>query len=275
MVTPSTVLDVRKPIKAGRFTIADLHSSGRPLSVAEVFIHSSNVGAAMLARKLGSDRVRTAMRRLQLLEPMATEAGSIAAPQLPERWGDVENMTISYGHGLAVAPLQFAAAAAALINGGSQVFPTFIKRRDASGRALIPLISAQTSAQVRDMMRHNVSDAVGTGKRAAVPGYDVGGKTGTAELPGRGGYREKAVIASFLAGFPMSAPKYLVLVLLFEPSPTKAASGKVLAALNAAPTTGHIISRIGPMLGTSEASATTGKTGMAFDGSSPAKYETR
>lgn len=274
-VTPSTVLDVRKPIAAGGYTISDLHSAGRPLSVAEIFIHSSNVGAAMLARKLGPERLRTAMRRLQLLGPMQTEAGSIAPPQTPERWGEVETMTISYGHGLAVAPLQFATAAAALINGGSQVFPTFIKRPADSGRALVPLVSAQTSAQLRDMMRHNVIDAVGTGKRAAVAGFDVGGKTGTAEMPGPGGYRKKKVISSFLAGFPMKHPRYLVLVLLFEPSPTAAARGEVLAALNAAPTAGHIIARIGPMLGTSAASADTGQTGMAFDGSSPAKYETR
>lgn len=275
LVTPSTVLDVRKPIAAGGYTISDLHSAGRPLSVAEIFIHSSNVGAAMLARKLGPERLRTAMRRLQLLGPMQTEAGSIAPPQTPERWGEVETMTISYGHGLAVAPLQFATAAAALINGGSQVFPTFIKRPADSGRALVPLVSAQTSAQLRDMMRHNVIDAVGTGKRAAVAGFDVGGKTGTAEMPGPGGYRKKKVISSFLAGFPMKHPRYLVLVLLFEPSPTAAARGEVLAALNAAPTAGHIIARIGPMLGTSAASADTGQTGMAFDGSSPAKYETR
>lgn len=275
VVTPATVLDVRNPISAGGYTIKDLHSAGRPLSVAEVFIHSSNVGAAMLARKLGTNGMRTALRRLQLLGPMETEMGAIAPPQMPERWGEVENMTISYGHGLAVAPLQFAAAAATLINGGSQVFPTFIKRPVEADRALIPLISAQTSAQVRELMRRNVTDAHGTGKRAAVAGYEVGGKTGTAEIPGPGGYRKKKVISSFLAGFPMSHPKYLVLVLLFEPSPTAAARGEVLAALNAAPTTGRIISRIGPMLGVSTASSAPGRTGMAFDGSAVAKYETR
>ena len=275
VATPSTVLDVRKPIKAGRYTISDLHSAGRPLSVAEVFIHSSNVGAAMLARKLGTNRMRTALRRLQLLGPMQTETGSVAPPLLPERWGDVETMTISYGHGLAVAPLQFATAAATLMNGGGQVFPTFIKRPADYKPVRIPLVSEKTSAHMRTMMRHNVTDAAGTGKRAAVPGYDVGGKTGTAEMPGKGGYREKKVISSFLAGFPMRNPRYLVLVLMFEPSPTAAAQNKVLAALNAAPTAGHIISRIGPMLGTSSVSAVSGAKGMAFDGTAPAKYETR
>jgi len=271
-----TMVDAREPLTAGRFTIRDLHPLGRPLSVAEVFIHSSNIGAAKLALQAGPRHMQTFLKRMQVLGAMKTEAGSIAAPQVPEPWGEIETMTVAYGHGLAVAPLQFAAAAAALVNGGNLVVPTFIKQPADAGLANVPLITAATSAQIRELMRRNVTEPGGTGKRADVPGYSVGGKTGTAEIPGRGGYRKKAVISSFLAAFPMERPKYLVLVLLFEPKPTGAANHEVLAGLNAAPTAGRIIARIGPLLGMMPTSASAGgSSGMAFDASSPAKYEAR
>lgn len=273
-VQPETIVDVREPLTAGRFTIRDLHSLGRPLSVSEIFVTSSNVGAAKLALQAGPQHLQTFLQRMQLLGAMKTEAGSIAAPQLPERWGEVETMTVAYGHGIAVAPLQFAAAAAALVNGGNLVIPTFIKQPADAGQATVPIVTPETSQRVRELMRRNVTDPAGTGKRAAVDGYEVGGKTGTAEIPGRGGYKKKSVISSFLAAFPMSKPKYLVLVLLFEPSPTGAASHEVLAGLNAAPTAGHVIARIGPLLGMLPKSAATGSgAGMAFDASSPTKYE--
>jgi cell division protein FtsI (penicillin-binding protein 3) len=274
LVSLDTQVDVREPLAAGRFTIKDLHPLGRPLSVAEIFIHSSNVGAAKLALEVGPEREQDFLRRLQLLDAMKTEAGPIAAPQVPEHWKEVETMTIAYGHGLAVAPLQFAAAAAALINGGKRVLPTFIEQAPDAGHANVPLIEAATSARLREVMRRNVADPAGTGKRADVSGYQVGGKTGTAEIPGPGGYREKAVISSFLAAFPMSEPKYLVFVLLFEPKPTAAAAGEVLAGLNAAPTAGRVIGRIGPLLGILPGT-TAPAAGMAFDATSAAKYEAR
>jgi cell division protein FtsI (penicillin-binding protein 3) len=124
-------------------------------------------------------------------------------------------------------------------------------------------------------MRRNVAEGAGTGKRAEVPGYEVGGKTGTAEMPGVGGYREKAVISSFLAAFPMDKPRYLVFVLLFEPKATKETSGEVLASLNAAPTAGRVISRIGPLLGLLPTQAAAPGAGLAFDGVAHAKYEAR
>jgi cell division protein FtsI (penicillin-binding protein 3) len=242
------------------------------MSVKEVFIHSSNVGAAKLALQAGPQRLKAFLERMQLLGEMKTEAGSVAPPQKPAQWGEVETMTIAYGHGLAVAPLQFAAAAAALMNGGTRVTPTFIKQAPDGVRARTPLISTAASDQMRAMLRANVVDPAGTGKRAEVIGYSVGGKTGTAEMPGVGGYRRNAVISSFLAGFPMERPKYLVFVLLFEPKRTEAAGGEVLAGLNAAPTTGRIIRRIGPLLGLLPMSPA---PGLAFDANSAAKYEAR
>jgi cell division protein FtsI (penicillin-binding protein 3) len=175
-----------------------------------------------------------------------------------------------------LAPLQFAAAASAVVNGGRKVTPTYIKRPFDSGVADIPLMSAATSEKMRGLMRRNVAEAAGTGKRADVPGYQVGGKTGTAEMPGVGGYREKAVISSFLAAFPMDKPRYLVFVMLFEPKANKETGGEVLASRNAAPTTARVISRIGPLLGLLPTQAAlSGNSGLAFDAAAPAKYEAR
>lgn len=275
-VTPETILDVRKELTSGRFTIKDLHSAGRPLSVAEIFIRSSNVGAAMLALQAGTQNFQQFLGRLSLLDAMKTEAGPVAPPQLPKRWGEIETITIAYGHGIAMAPLQFAAAAASIVNGGQKVSPTFVKRPAGAGQADIPLVSAETSARMRTMMRRNVAEPGGTGKRAEVQGYEVGGKTGTAEMPGPGGYREKAVISSFLAAFPMDEPRYLVFTLLFEPKGTKESGGEVLASRNAAPTTARIVSRIGPLLGMlPKQSASLGGRTLAFDAAPAAKYEAR
>jgi cell division protein FtsI (penicillin-binding protein 3) len=274
LASVDSLVDASEPLTAGRFTIKDLHSLGRPLSVTEVFIHSSNIGAAKLAMLAGAQRFRSFLQLLQLTDGMKTEIGPIASPQLPAHWGDIETMTIGFGHGLALAPLQFAAAAATLINGGTRVVPTFISRPDTAADNT-RIVGAATSAHMRELMRRNVTDPVGTGKRADVPGYAVGGKTGTAEIPGPGGYREHAVISSFLAGFPMNSPKYLVFVLLFEPKPTEAAGGEVLAGLNAAPTTARIIERIGPLLSVLPRAAAASNSGMAFDGAPAAKYQAK
>jgi cell division protein FtsI (penicillin-binding protein 3) len=271
LVSLDSIVDARGPLQAGRFTIKDLHSLGRPLTVSEVFVHSSNVGAAKLALMDGPEQLKSFLQRLDLTTQIKTELGPVAAPQLPERWGKVETMTIAFGHGLAVAPLQFVAAAGTLLNGGRRVAPTFLKRDtpvEAGGTSIVRLA---TSERLRELMRRNVIDPAGTGKRAEVEGYSVGGKTGTAEIPKAGGYREHAVISSFLATFPTNQPKYIVFVMLFEPKPTAAAKGEVVAGLNAAPTAGHIIGRIAPQLGMLPATAKP----VAFDATSATKYEAR
>ncbi len=248
-VTPETVIDVRPPLLAGRFEIKDLHSAGRPLTVTEIFLHSSNVGAGMIALAGGTSAQQAFLKRAGLTTPMTTQIGPVTPPVTPARWDRTETITISYGHGIAVAPLQFAAAAGALVNGGTSVAPTYLARRPADPMPpATQVISSQTSAAMRSIMRRNVTDAEGTGKRADVPGYEVGGKTGTADIAGPRGYRQGGVISSFLAAFPMSNPRYVVLVLLFEPKPSAETGGKVLAGLTAAPVAGRIIARIGPLL---------------------------
>jgi cell division protein FtsI (penicillin-binding protein 3) len=239
--------DVSQPLTTGPYTIKDLHPLARPLSVREIFLHSSNVGAGMLARELGARRQRELLDAFGLLQPMRTEAGPVALPQLPKHWGDAETVTIGYGHGLAVAPVQFAAAVAALVNGGHRVTPTLLPGTDSADRRQ-RVVSAATSAKLRELMRLNVTHAAGTGRRAEAEGYRVGGKTGTAEIPGRGGYQAKALISSFVGAFPMDAPRYVTLVLLFEPR-TGATGGDATAGLNAAPATARVVERVAPLLG--------------------------
>jgi cell division protein FtsI (penicillin-binding protein 3) len=243
-----SILDVRQPLKAGAHIIKDLYPQGRPLTAREIFLYSSNVGAGMLALQAGSERQRAFLAKLGLLHAMRTEVGPVAAPQLPKDWGRAETITVAYGHGLAVAPLQFAAAAAAVVNGGEKLVPTFLRQADPPAAAE-RVLSAETSAGMRQLMRLAVTHVSGTGRRADAPGYGVGGKTGTAELPDRGGYREKAVIASFLGAFPMERPRYVTLVLLFEPQATPETGGRITAGVNAAPVTARIVERIAPILG--------------------------
>jgi len=246
-VTLKTRFNVRNPIEISRFRIADKKPANHPLSVEEIFVRSSNVGSGRIALEVGQRSQRAFLKRLGLLDVLETDAGPTAQPQVPDSWQQAEVVTIAYGHGLAVAPLQFAAAGATLVNGGFAVTPRFIERAGETSRRE-RLLSARTSAAMRDLMRLNVTAEKGSGAPADVPGYEVGGKTGTADRAARGQYDGRSVVTSFFATFPVSSPRYVVLVTLHDPkalSPNK----KRYAALNAAPTTGRIIQRVAPLLG--------------------------
>lgn len=249
LATLDKVYDVRRPLGFGRFQITDLHPLGRPLSVRDIFIHSSNVGAAMMAMEAGNSRQLVFLARMGLTEPIRTEAGPVAPPLLPARWAEIETATIGFGHGIAVAPLQFTAVMASLVNGGRRVAPTFLARASASAAPGEAIIKPGTSAAIRELLRLNVTMDHGTGRRADVPGYRIGGKTGTAEMPGKGGYQKKAVISSFVSALPMDEPRYIMLVSLFEPQPEDGKSPGITAGLNAAPVTAAIVERIAPILG--------------------------
>jgi cell division protein FtsI (penicillin-binding protein 3) len=246
---PGTMLDVREPLQAGPFTVTDFHPAGRPLSVTEVFTHSSNVGAGMLALQAGPEKLQGFLRRLGVLDPLKIEGPAVVAPQVPPAWDRAATITVSYGHGIAVAPLQFAAAAATLLNGGKRVEPTFLRKFEAGAAETKPLVTAETSRQIARLMRVNVMGPDGTGSQAEVPGYRVGGKTGTAGLAERGGYAPKSVISSFLGAFPMDDPQYLTFVILFEPKGVAESGGQHTAGTNAAPVTGRLIARIAAQLG--------------------------
>lgn len=245
-----THFDARQPIRIGSHTIKDLHPTRRWMTAKNIFIRSSNIGAARIADRLGSERLRAFYARLGLLEHTSTEAGPLVKPNFPGVWRRIHNMTISFGHGIAVAPLQFAAAAAALVNGGKRIYPTFLRVEfDRVRYRARSVLKPETSELMRQLMRLNVTSPRGTGRRADVPGYEVAGKTGTADIPGKGGYGRNGVISSFLGVFPASAPRYLTLVMIFQPKPTAASGNSTSAGRTAAPTTARIIERIAPILG--------------------------
>ncbi|GAB4232210.1 MAG: penicillin-binding protein 2 [Methyloligellaceae bacterium] len=259
--------DASKPLKIGGHTIRDFHAKNRWLSVPEIFIYSSNIGSARMALDLGVERHKAFLKKLGLLEQMRTELGDSATPLVPRRWKRVSTMTISFGHGLSVTPLHLAAASAAILNGGYKVEPTFLKRSREEARVRSSrVIKQQTSEAMRYLFRLNVLR--GSGKRAEVPGYRVGGKTGTAEKVVNGRYSKSALLNSFLAAFPMDAPEYLVLIMLDEPKATPETGGKATAGVNAAPVAGQVISRIAPMLGVLPRT----KGAPRFDEPFPASY---
>ncbi len=239
--------DASKPIRISRFVIRDYRGKGRWLSVPEIFMYSSNIGAAKMAMDVGAARQREFLGRFGLLERLPIELPEVGTPLVPARWGDVTTMTVSYGHGIAVTPLQLAAGVSATINGGIMIPPTLVKRAAADAVPGRRVISAKTSASVRRLMRLVVSQ--GTASKARVPGYLVGGKTGTADKPFAGGYRDRALISSFVGAFPMNAPQYLVLAMLDEPRGTKETFNFATGGWTAAPLVGRVISRIGPLLG--------------------------
>ncbi len=248
VITGDQRIDVATPVRLGRFVIRDHHKTkDGAMSVREIFIHSSNTGAARIARLTGIDRHRAFLSRLQLLDRLRTEAGNCELPLQPARWHFADSLSIAYGYRLSVSPLQLASAALALFNGGNLVRPTFLRqdRKVALTRG-VPVLKSATSRFMREIMRENVLK--GTGRAADIKGYRVGGKTGTARKAKKGGYG-KELLTGFLAIFPSESPRYLTYVMLDEPQKVPASHGQNAASANAAPLTGRIILRIAPLLG--------------------------
>jgi cell division protein FtsI (penicillin-binding protein 3) len=233
----------------GRFTIRDFRNYGPRLSVEDVIVKSSNIGTARIAVEGGAKAQQEFLSRLGFFEPVPVELveAQRTAPLLPQRWSELTTMTVAYGHGIAVTPLHLASAYAALTNGGLRIRPSIIEQEitpDPSQRA----ISERTSGQIRDMLRQVV--VRGTARQAEVPGYEVAGKTGTADKPlPSGGYAHNKVISTFAAVFPASDPEYVLLIALDEPANLAHGNAIRTAGYTAAPVTGAAIRRIAPLLG--------------------------
>ena len=246
-VTLKSTFDATRPITIGRQTIRDFHGKGRVLSVPEVFIYSSNIGSAREADVVGIEGHREFLKRLGLLDRMQTELPEVARPSEPKVWKKVPSITIAFGHGMSTTPLQTAVGAAALMNGGKLMPPTFLPRTEAAAAAVATqVLNPQTSEDMRYLYRLNAEK--GSGKKAEVPGYRVGGKTGTAEKVVNGRYSTDKRFNAFLAAFPMDDPKYIVLTIIDEPKPEKPGMGAT-AGSNAAPMVANIIRRSAAMLG--------------------------
>jgi cell division protein FtsI (penicillin-binding protein 3) len=244
----NSTFDARNALRYGRHTINDFHAQKRIMSVPEVFIYSSNIGTAKMALQLGVDHHRAFLKRAGQLDRLRTELPESAEPIVPQRWGELNTMTIAFGHGLAVAPLQAAMATGALMNGGLLIPPTFLKRSEEDAKAIATrLVKPETSEAMRYVMRLNAER--GSASRAAVSGFYVGGKTGTAEKVVNGRYSKTRLFTTFMAIAPSDKPRYLFMTLYDEPQGLTETHGYATSGWNASPTTGRIIERVAPLLG--------------------------
>ncbi|MFN0114631.1 MAG: peptidoglycan D,D-transpeptidase FtsI family protein [Paracoccaceae bacterium] len=248
LVSPSSMVDTKEPYYFGKFKITDFHYYGPELSVRDVIVKSSNIGTAHIALMLGKTRQQAFLKSLGFFEPTPVELVEApgAKPLLPKKWADISTLTISYGHGLSASPLHLATAYAAIANGGVTVTPTLI--RQASHPEGRRVMSEKTARIAREMLRGVVTE--GTATMGDVPGYEVAGKTGTADKPKPGGgYYDDKVITTFAAMFPASDPRYVLVVSLDEPVETSGTEPRRTAGWTAVPVAAEIIRRAAPLLG--------------------------
>lgn len=291
-VHPKDKFDVSKVYYVHRHSVRDFHPIRRKITAAEILQKSSNIGSAHIADRFGPWIQKLYLHHLGLLKRPTVELPENSPPILPSRWKKTQMVTISYGHGLAVTPLQMVSAIATTINGGRYITPTFIRQAsntplgdfnltknyhdqinqlrslwlqkasdyyqrasDILGDFKEPMtgdriFSEKTSRLTRDAMRL-VCQKGGTGRRANIPGYQVIGKTGTAEKhhQDKKGYNRSSIISSFIGAFPHQKPEYAIYVMIDEPKPNPEYGTTATGGIVAAPAVGNIIKEIAPILG--------------------------
>lgn len=241
-----TEVDARTPLRRGGFTITDYHGEKRVLTLPEAFMVSSNIGTALVSEQVGTKGMQDFYRDLGLLKKADFEIDELGRPILPSPWRDISTLTASYGHGIAVSPLQLVTAFSAITNGGYLVKPTIIQHENKVQRSDIRIISKETSLKMLQLLRLVVTD--GTARKANVKGYEVGGKTGTAEKNINGRYVGNKLVSSFVGVFPVNDPKYTVFIMVDEPKPNKSSYGYATAGWVAVPAVARIVSSMGPIL---------------------------
>lgn len=250
LVDTDTMIDTRGPMRMAGFEINDFTDHGAELSVRDVLVQSSNIGTARLAQMIGAERQQQFLGRLGLLEALdfdMVEARQ-GAPILPSNWGQLSTMTVSYGHGISATQLHLAASYATMVNGGTVIRPTLLRQDGPQMGERV--ISEQTSTALREMLRAVVAEPEGTANLAEVAGYEVGGKTGSADKPDpQGGYYDDRVIATFASVFPANDPRYVLVVTLDEPSIEVLGETRRTAGWTAVPVTAEVIRRVAPLLG--------------------------
>jgi cell division protein FtsI (penicillin-binding protein 3) len=247
-VNLNSTFDAHGPMHFGKFTIHDDHPQDRFLTLPEIFTYSSNIGAAKVALSMGVDAHKAFLKKMGQLDRLRTELPESAEPLVPRHWGELNTITIAFGHGLSVAPLQAVMGISALMNGGFLIPPTFLRRTEEQAMAVATrVVKPDTSDKMRYLMRLNAEK--GTAKQADVPGYYVGGKTGTSEKVFGGRYSHDRVLNSFTAVLPADNPRYLLLIMLDEPQGLPETHGFRTSGWNAVPTGGAVIARVAPLLG--------------------------
>jgi len=238
--------DVSAPVKIGAALVKDPHPlpNAKSVTPGDILAYSSNIGAAEIAQRMGVERQKDFLRSLHLLGGQSHEGPQTASPLTPEVWDATAMATVSYGHGISVSPMAFAMTYTAFANGGNYLPPVFVEHGEGAKIEKSQVMSPETASSVLTMLRETVTR--GTGKNADAQGYEVAGKTGTAEKPGPDGYDPNRNITSFAAVFPASRPQFVVLVVLDEAQPRT--GDQRTAAYTAATIAGKVIARAAPLL---------------------------
>lgn len=249
LISPATMINTHTPMKIGKYLINDFHNYGGQLSVTDIIVKSSNVGTVRVAQLLGPERQKEFLKNLGFFEPTPIEMSEAPTgkPLVPQRWPAVTSATVAFGHGLAASPLHLATAYATIANGGKRVRPTLVHdRSQREGEQVLSPAAAHTAMQ---LLRQVVTR--GTARSADVAGYEVAGKTGTADKPRpSGGYYKNKVVATLASVFPASDPQYVLVLSLDEPTVGLAGGGESrTAGATAAPVAGEMIRRLAPLLG--------------------------
>lgn len=238
--------DASKPLKYAKHTIHDYHAKNRVLTLPEVIMYSSNIGSAKMAMKVGTKKQQEFLKKVGMFDKTEIELPEKSTPLKPKTWREINTMTISFGHGIAVSPAHIAKAFTSLVNGGNLHPMTLLKKKSGDIIKSKKVVSKETSDKIRGILRLVVEK--GTSKGANASGYIVGGKTGTSEKLVNGKYSKTKLMSSFVGAFPMNNPQYVVVVAIDEPKQQKKwvrPTGGVVAA----PIVGGIIERTGPILG--------------------------
>jgi cell division protein FtsI (penicillin-binding protein 3) len=250
----SIIKNIPDKVKCSKYTIGDIHNFPESLTVEDVLIRSSNIGSLMIARQIGEEKVKKFLENLSLLKPINFELEEIGKP-LKFNWDKCKLETVSFGHGITTTPLQAATAYASIVNGGYLIKPTLKFNKNLKTENKTSIVSESTSNQINKILRKVVTDKEGTASFADIPGYEVGGKTGTSKS-----YTDKNKnINTFISIFPSSNPKYVLLTILDDPKGaphlTYNYKGKLIsnisrteAGWNSVFVAGKILEKIGPIL---------------------------
>lgn len=249
LINPNTMIDTQGPLTWGRFRIRDFHDYGPELSATDVIVESSNIGTARIAMLIGAERQRDFLGALGFFQPTPVEMieAPTGKPLLPPNWSEISAMTISYGHGLSASPLHLAGAYATIANGGEFVTPTLLRNDnpEPGPRVMSEAVARRSVAMLRQVVSR------GTASFGDVPGYQVGGKTGTADKPREagGGYYDDKVISTFASVFPANDPQYVLIVTFDEPEIHTLGEDRRTAGWTAVPVAAEMIRRVAPLLG--------------------------
>ena len=256
-------LDLEKSLKCGENIISEYDKKiPSDLTVEQILIRSGNIGSVRIGQKLEIDKLKFFLNKIGVLNKIDFDIEEVGEP-ISFRWGKCKLATVSFGHGITTTPLQLAKGYAIIGNGGFEIKPTLIKKTSKENQKQKRIIKKGVSKKINEILRKIVSTEEGTAGFANIKGYEVGGKTGTAEKSIFGGYTRKAKVNTFVSIFPTSKPKYVMVVLLDEPKTSedyvyqyKNKSGSYkgtpfnTAGWTSVEVAGNILQRIGPILAT-------------------------